>query len=95
LILAGLACDLIIILLIRADLVFDMIFSGLAMGFLYIFIYLINFATFPGNQAKFWFTDDLIGVNFLSIPIEEIVVIFLFGALFGPLYAAIKDLREK
>jgi len=94
-ILAALLADLIIVLILSPDLIWDVIFSGSCMGALYLMIFLITFRGFPGGMANLWFTNTISGLTLWSMPIEELLVVVLFGALVGPLYIAIKDLKEK
>jgi len=93
-ILAALLTDLVIVLILRKDLIWDVIFSGFSMGLLYLMIFLITFRGFPGGMQNLWFTDTISGLTLWSLPIEELLAVVLFGALVGPLYIAIKDLKE-
>lgn len=89
--LAGLILNLIIVLSIRKDLIWDAIFSGFFMGLLYFIIFTISYQGFPGDIRDLWFSETTIGITAFSIPVEELLCIFLFGAFWGPLYIAIKD----
>lgn len=92
---ASLLLDIIVLIFIRADLIWDMIFSAFSMATLYVVIFLISFRALPGDLNDFWFLDRLSSFVIFSIPVEEIIIVMLFGALWGPLYVAIKDYREK
>lgn len=87
--------DLTVLLIIRHDLVWDMIFSGVAMGTLYLAIYIFSFFSFPGDLKSAWFMTNIPSLTFLGLPLEEIIVVLLFGALWGPLYVAAKDFNER
>ena len=91
----SLLVDLAILAVIRFDLIWDVIFSGAAMGTLYLIIFVTAFSALPGDINNLWFSNQLSGANVFSLPIEELVCVALFGALFGPLYVAIKDFRER
>jgi hypothetical protein len=94
-ILVAMLIDIIIIIVIRKDLIWDMIFSGFSMGILYIILFFISYYRTPGNIENLWFADRISGLTLFSVPIEEVVAVILFGALWGPIYIAFKDLREK
>ena len=91
----SLLVDLAILAVIRFDLIWDVIFSGAAMGTLYLIIFVTAFSALSGDINNLWFSNQLSGANVFSLPIEELVCVALFGALFGPLYVAIKDFRER
>lgn len=91
----ALLMNLIITFFINSELAWDKIFSGLGMAIFYTFLYLILFQETQSDKASFWFWDRLSGFSFFSLPLEKIVIIMLFGFLWGPLYVAIKDFNEK
>lgn len=93
-IVSALLVDLLIILFARPDLIWDAIFSGFFMGILYCIIFIITERAMPGNTQALWFTDQILGFTIFSVPIEELIAVILFGALWGPIYVAIKDFRE-
>lgn len=93
--LAGLCLNLFIVLYTRKDLIWDAIFSGFFMGLLYFIIFSASYQGFPGDIQNLWFSEMTIGLTAFSIPIEELLCVFLFGAFWGPLYIAIKDRRFK
>ena len=94
-VIAALLYDIIILLIIRKDLIWDLIFSGFMLGILYFIIFSIIYRGIPGDIFNFWFSTNSVGVTLLSVPVEEVIAVMLFGGLFGPLYVAIKDLKEK
>jgi len=91
----SLLIDIIMLAVIRFDLIWDVIFSGTIMGVLYLIIFTVAFGSLPGDLNNLWFSNQLSGANVFSLPIEELACVALFGALFGPLYIAIKDFRER
>jgi len=91
--LVSLIIDLIIVLTARKDLIWDMFFSGLMMGLLYGVLFWITSAAIPGDLANFGWFGPPYGLNVFGLPIEEVIIIILFGILWGPIYVAIKDLR--
>lgn len=92
--LVALTLDLVIVLVWRRDLVWDAAFSAIAMAGLYLILYLLAFRGLPGVATNFWFAELPSGVTILGLPVEEWLVIALFGALWGPIYVAIKDFRQ-
>jgi hypothetical protein len=82
------------ILVIRKDLVWDLLFSAFSMGVLYFLIFLVIYRGFPGEIQNLWFGSSLIGITLFSVPIEELLIVMLWGALWGPIYVVIKDLKE-
>lgn len=94
-ILTAIIVDATIILYLRKDLIWDSLFSAVGVGFLYLILFLLTTRGLPGDLNHFWLSESVIGINLLGVPIEELVTVVLFGALWGPLYVAIKGLREK
>lgn len=91
----GLTLELIILVTVRKDLIWDALLSGVLLGLLYTLIVLIGFRIPPGSFTNFWIGETLSGVTFGSLPIEELILVFLFGALWGPLYEGLKGLKTK
>lgn len=85
--------DLAITFFIRKDLVWDGMFSGFSMGVLYLVIFLFIYRGIPSDVTHFWFAQELTGINIFSVPIEELISAFLFGAVWGPLYIVVKDMK--
>lgn len=93
--LISLGLNLIIVLSIRSDLIWDAIFSGFFMGLLYFLIFALSYKGFPGDIRNLWFSNINVGITAFSIPVEELFGVFLFGAFWGPIYIALKDLKEE
>jgi len=91
---ASLLLDMLILVVIRNDLLVDAIFSGLVMAVTYGVSLIIQPYILPGRLNDFWF-GPVSGLNLLFTPVEEIIIIMLFGMLMGPLYAAVNDLFER
>jgi len=64
----------------------DVIFSGLLMLLVGVFVYLIWLQIFPDIVELFWVQEGLSGINFLGIPIEELVWFFAWGTFSGVIY---------
>lgn len=93
--LIGLAVDLIVVLLVRRDLVWDAVVSGTGLALLYGSIFLATVSIAAGSVTNLVFSRETIGITFLSLPVEEILAVFIFGALWGPLYAAAKHYDQR
>ena len=90
----ALLLDVILLLVLRSDLFWDFLFSALAMGGLYIILYLFVRGSLPGIDTALWFSTGFTGLTTFGLPIEELLGIFLFGGLWGPLYIAFKGYEE-
>jgi len=88
----GFLTQILILLSLRKDLFWDMLVSGLFVGGIYLAFYYIFFTVFPGSTQGLWFTSES-GIMFFNIPVEEAIVIFAFGMLFGPLYEGMKGMK--
>jgi len=93
LLLCALVLDLAIVLIWRPDLTWDALFSALAMALLYLIVYFLAYRGVPGEAIGFW-TFKLSGLTVGGVPLEEMLTILLFGALWGPIYVAIKDIHQ-
>ena len=87
--------NIIIVIVIRCDLIWDVTFSGLFFAALYGTIFITAFNNIPGNIDRLWFTDTISGITIFGLPIEELIVACLFGVLWGPLYIALKGVKER
>lgn len=92
--LAALIVDLVIIVFVRRELIWDVIVSGAGFGALYVVLLLTATIISPGEWSSLIFNQSAIGLTAFSVPIEELLFVFLFGALLGPLFAATKRLRS-
>lgn len=90
----GLAVDLAMIVFVRHDLLWDAIVSGSALAVIYALAF---FGTSFGSAASVtnpFVVSQTSGLTLFSWPLEELLSVFLFGALWGPLYAAVKHDKE-
>lgn len=90
--LIGMFLDSIIIILTRKDLTEDLLMSGLLFMLLYFIIFQFFLMIHP-EMIQMWNLKNLSGFFILGIPIEEILWAFLAGAVSGPLYEFMLDLR--
>lgn len=56
------------------------------------FFWIIN-AVSPGFLAQTWLWENLSGIKFTVIPIEDLIFYFLAGFLYGPFYLFWKSER--
>lgn len=83
-----------LILAIRRDLLWDVLFSGAVMSLFYVVVVvaLVRLLGAPVGYSAIVDTT-FSGYALLGVPIEEIFAVALFGALWGPMYPAFKDLK--
>lgn len=83
-----------LIIALRRDLLWDVLFSGGAMSVFYVIIVftLVHLLGAPVGYSAIVDTT-FSGYTLIGIPIEEVAAVALFGALWGPMYPAFKDLR--
>ena len=75
-----------VILILRHDLLSDALMSGLIVGLMTLFGFILFLKIYPNVINRFW---DLNGVNshsFIGIPIGELLWAFGLGAAAGPVY---------
>lgn len=90
----GLAINVALLMLLRSDLFWDATFSAIGTGLLYAVLFtLITHGS--GSLSSLWFTEGLSGATVAGLPLEELIVVALFGAFFGPIYSAAKSLYER
>lgn len=80
------AAQLLIILFLRRDLFRNVVLSGVLMTVCVVPVYVILIKIFPGWIDNFWYHENLSGIMFLGIPVEDLVWYFGVGAVGGPLY---------
>lgn len=86
--------ELLIVLTRRKDLIWDVLFSGGAMAILYTLLLIVLVRLLGSPLGDSWLVGSLFsGLTVWGIPVEEVVVVALFGALWGPMYPAFKDLK--
>lgn len=79
----------------RRDLFFDALASGLLVGLLTLFGYIIFLALFPGVIHKWWLLPNLSHIFISGIPIEELLWAFGVGMVAGPFYEFFMGLKFK
>jgi hypothetical protein len=88
--------ELGLILALRRDLLWDVIFSGFAMAIFYLVLLIVLVRVLGMPLTDTWLVaNGFSGATWLGIPLEEMVSVALFGALWGPMYPAFKDLKLK
>jgi len=92
--LGALIAEVVVLLMVRSDLFWDVAFSGIMMGLLYLLAFIVNYIRIPTNFSVLWVTPSTLGLNIFGIPIEELALVVFFGALWGPIYVAVKDLHQ-
>ncbi len=88
----SLVINLALVIVFWRELTWDAIFSGGAMAILYAIIFIFLGRGFTNFSPIF---SNLSGLTVAGLPIEEVLTVFLFGALWGPLYPAMKDFRRQ
>ncbi len=80
-----------IALALRNRLIWEALFSGLGFGLLYTAAAIAGHHLSPSIIDDLWLAKNTSGITFLTLPISHVIVLFLFGLLWGPLYTSIKD----
>ena len=83
---AAFVAGIFVILLLRQDLFWNSIFSGAALVLVSLPFYFILEFLSTGIIQKFWLMENLSGVMFFKIPVEDLVFYFFAGAFLAPLY---------
>lgn len=91
---AGLVAEVIVIVVRRRDILWDLIVSAGGMAVLYAVAWLITGQVGGGDVVNLLFRDQVIGVTIAGFPIEGLLTAILFGAVWGPLYAVAKHRDE-
>lgn len=93
-------CSIIVFLLValliyvfRRDLFIDSLASGIFLGIVMFFSYLIFLAVFPEAVTKWWFLNNISGILILGIPLEELAWAFTLGLVAGPAYEFFRGLK--
>lgn len=85
--------DFILVLALKAELIWDAIFSAVAMAGLYLIVLFLLPNLITAEPSSFWLNQTLSGLTLGGLAVEGVVTVALFGALWGPIYAAVKDLQ--
>lgn len=82
----GLIATLSVFYLRRPDLIFSSLMSGALMTLISFPVYFLVIQIYPGIVEKVWMVQNLSGIYFLGVPIEDFIWIFAVGAVIGPSY---------
>lgn len=85
----------VLMVTIRQDLIRNAFVSGVLVGLLMFFFYLLYLPLHPGIIEKFWRLKNISGIFFLGVPLEELMWGFGWGFVAGPLYEFINGLQFK
>ncbi len=88
-------CIAICIIFIRRDLIWDSLLSGILVACVMLLSYLIFLTIFPEAIKRWWFLNNISGILFLGIPIEELLWAFSWGLVGGPIYEFMVGLKFK
>lgn len=91
----GMGINLLLAVRYYGDQLSEILFSLLLMGAFYLFLYALVLFDLPGETSRYWFDSQLSGAVIWGIAVEKIVVILLYGAFWGPIYVAAKDVLAK
>ena len=81
----------VVIMITRKDLRREIVFGGVMFAIVYFaYFVILNNVIFPDWISKVYNLKELLGINFLKIPIEELLWALTFGALWAPLYEDLK-----
>ena len=84
----------LVILCFRRDLWIDSIMSGVLMGLVMFFSYLVFLTIFPEAIHRWWLLNNISGILINGIPAEELLWAFGLGMVCGPIYEFFTGLRE-
>lgn len=90
----ALIVNIAVMITLQAKLWWDFFFAMLAMGGVYALtlLALFHFYSFEGIEELLG--SNLSGLTLVGVPVEAILMAIMFGALWGPLYGAVKDSRN-
>ena len=83
----------LLILYFRHDLLVDSLMSGLLVGAIMFFGYLIFLTIFPEAIHQWWILQNISGILILGVPIEELLWAFGWGMVGGPMYEFFAGLK--
>lgn len=79
----------------RRDLVPQMITSAFMFGALYLLMFALMEAIYPGVVSMFYNLHNLLGIFILGVPLEEIIIAFIGGACWSVLYEYVNGYRVR
>jgi len=87
--LAGFLVEILVLVYHRKELLWEAVVSGLLMAIIYLVVFLIISRISPDNGLSLWI-HGFSGIDVLGQPIEELIFVFGYGLLWGPLYEGVK-----
>lgn len=90
---AGVLVAVSLLIFWRKDLLQDAIVTGAFMVALTFTIYQVWLLLYPNIFSDFWHIENISGILFWGVPIEELLFLFAWGALIGPVYESIAGLK--
>jgi len=85
----GFAAELAVLAYHQKKLLWEAVVSGLLMAIIYATVFVLISAFAPDNGLSLWI-HGFSGIDVLGIPIEELIFVFGYGLLWGPLYEGFK-----
>ncbi len=85
----------LLILYFRHDLLAESLVSGLLVGAMMFFGYLIFLTIFPQAIYRWWILQNISGILILGVPLEELLWAFGWGMVGGPMYEFFAGLKFK
>ena len=89
----ALGLDLLIVILIDWSLVWDLLVASLGMALLYAFLY-VSLGQYLNQYGSAFGSGSFSGITWFGLPIEELVLVSLYGALWGPIYCSTRVPQE-
>lgn len=88
----GIIVNVVLISITRPDLIKKVVYSGLLFGVLY-FLFFSVFSLFVPDFIKHWNLENLSGIIFVGVPLEEILWAIGTGSLLGPIYEYLLSIK--
>ena len=89
----GLFVTALLIVSWRKDLLRDACITGIFMAALTFVIYQIWLLFYPTIFNDFWHLQNISGITIWSVPVEELLFLFVWGAFIGPVYELLAGLK--
>jgi hypothetical protein len=85
----GFLAELSILTYHRKELLWEAVVAGLLMALIYVTVFLLISRVAPDNGLSL-LAGGFSGVDVLGLPVEELLFVFGYGMLWGPLYEGVK-----
>lgn len=79
----------------RRDLIPQILYGGMFFATLYWLMFLVFYQLFPGFISTYYSHDNLLPLQILGIPFEEVMIAFAIGTLWSVLYEYIFNYKTK